>query len=163
MNGFRVRVCSKKSAIFVQMQPLSKTSLLCDCGWIAQALNSSGSGVSFDAERNLFFFATENGPIFSLYHCPFCGGAFPDPSKPVWAPILTDDERERLERLFKGAKSAEELLVRMGKPNYDVVLTDGTRNIEFYQLSALANVECFVSEQGVECRIEMKPISARHF
>lgn len=126
------------------------------------ALNDPGSGVSFDAERNLFFFSSGNGSIYSLYHCPFCGGIFPDDSKPVWVPILSDVERERLESLFRNAKDAEELFLKMGKPDYDVVFK-GIRSIDFYGHSELANIECWLSDgQMPDCKIVMKRISPRH-
>jgi hypothetical protein len=141
---------------------ISKTNTPCDCGWIAQALNTKDSGIILEPTLNMFCFSSPNGVFLVLWHCPQCGGTFPDPGKPFWAPILTDSERSRLEGLIKDVADVTELFNRMGKPDYDVALTDGTRNIEFYNLSQLANVECYVSEgRKPECRLSIKPLSAR--
>lgn len=143
------------------MNGFSKTTELCDCGWICQALNEKDSGVVF--EQNSFWFKMPSGGQFILWHCPFCGGAFPDYDKPLWAPIMSSEERQTLENLGNPISAPGALFEKLGKPDYDATLTDGTRNIEYYGLSKLANLEFYFYANGSsERRIVMKPISARH-
>jgi hypothetical protein len=126
------------------------------------ALNTKGSGIILDRTVNMFCFSGPNGSSFVLWHCPQCGGAFPDPQKPFWVPIITDDERDRLNALIgeiTNIANIIDIFAKLGPPDCDEVLDDGMRMIEFYNLSEVANVECYVSDGNRPiCRWELKPL-----
>ncbi|RYX83786.1 hypothetical protein EON83_13510 [bacterium] len=96
------------------MEP--KTDLPCDCGSITFEMSEPDSAVSL--VHNMFVI---NGH-WCMYFCPFCGGKLPDDSKPIYVPYVTTEERERLEALVKGIETPEEVIERLGKPEYDELM-----------------------------------------
>ena len=158
------------------MTAFSKTDIPCDCGWLSQAINDSRSSIFYDARQNCICCGTEDG-CFILYHCPFCGGAFPDSTKPMWIPIIPPGEFDRLQEMIQNLHDAEGILHRLGVPDYDEMSysfgnvngilqmdkpTAPIRNIEYYQLSEFLNVEFYISEDNhLTKRLTIKPLSAR--
>lgn len=69
------------------MSSFSKTDVPCDCGWLSAPINDPKSGVVYDALMNMIVIHTGETD-YPLYHCPFCGGSFPDSSKPMWVPVV---------------------------------------------------------------------------
>jgi hypothetical protein len=147
------------------MTGFSKTELPCDCGWLSLAINDPQSGVAYNAAANQIALSG-----YPLYHCPFCGGRYPDPSKPMWVPIIPTGEKERLEHLIANLVGRDDILQKLGKPDYDeltytavrdpqnpeeLVRDDSVppiRNIEYYGLSDWFNVEFYVDSDGSTSR-----------
>lgn len=146
------------------MNSFSKTHIPCDCGWLSGALNELNSPVVYDEKENRILIVTPLESKFFMYHCPFCGGVFPDASKPMWVPILSTDERDRLNSLVGTITTKKALLKVLGPPDYKS-RPNGSGKIsvfEYYQISEIAYLECFVDDDGpVECRIQIKSVSPR--
>lgn len=147
------------------MNHLSKTHIPCDCGWLSGALNEPESPVVYDAKQNLFLIVTPLKTTFVLYHCPFCGGAFPDAGKPIWVPIVGPEELNRLNALVSKMTSRDILLKELGPPDY-TSRPNGSENFsvfEYYGIADVAYLECFVDDDGpVTCKIQIKSVSPRH-
>lgn len=104
---------------------------------------------------------------YFVRHCPFCGGALPDTSNPIWVPRISEEERAKLKFLTANLNSAEEIIQQLGKPDYDEIGTCGdkpvVRNIEYYSLSENANIEFYLfGDERIECRIMVKCLPPRH-
>ena len=155
----------------------SKTGEPCDCGWLSHAINDSDSGVTYGKASNLIYLGSDQSR-YPLYHCPSCGGCFPDSSKPMWVPIVPVDEEQRLEALINGLATVDDILNTLGTPDYDAltsshVVRDGVfvegekqhiRNIEYYQLSEWLNLEYYVllANGSVNHKLVIKSLSPRH-
>ena len=158
------------------MNACSKTDLPCDCGWLALAINDPSSGVVFDRENNRICL-THGQSEYPLYHCPGCGGAFPDSSEPVWVPIVPPEEFKRVEQLVAGLQEVNAIISRLGPPDYDVVThsfiaRDGryvrdesrpVRNIEYYRHSDWLAIEFYIRPgKPAVHHIVIKKLSPRH-
>ena len=156
------------------MNPFSKTNSPCDCGWLAGAINDPESGVVFDPESNTILLSPGRSE-YPLYHCPFCGGVFPDSSQPVWVPIVPKAEFERVEQLIAGLTDADAIISRLGAPDYDAMMyshktrngalvrddtSPPTRNIEYYRYSDWLAIEFYITDRrGAEHQLVIKNIS----
>jgi hypothetical protein len=156
------------------MNAFSKTEQPCDCGWIATAINDPSSGISFDPAARKVTLAGN----YYLYHCPFCGGRFPDSSKPISVPIFSPEERERLELLTKDLTTPEQVIQRLGPPDYNQPMLayrehEGkmvhdesippVRNLEYYHLSDIAKIEFYFRADGsMDRRIMVKSLPLKH-
>lgn len=156
------------------MNSFSKTDSPCDCGWPALAINDPESGITFDAEHNTLALGHGSYP---LYHCPSCGGKYPDSSRPIWVPLVPAEEFARVERLIEGLTDSDAIIARLGRPDHDAetyavrsvagdtVKDDAApvRNLEYYGLSDLLTVEFYCgSEVPAWHRIMVKPLSPKH-
>lgn len=99
-----------------------------------------------------------------MWFCPGCGGKLPDWKKPTWVPLAPPGERERLLGLATELATADQIIARLGTPDYDHLtythwqrdgrmIRDETippiRNIEYYQLSEWYNLEFYIYADGV--------------
>ena len=159
------------------MSQLSKTNIPCDCGWLSEAINDPDSGISYHPETNSVCLA-HGQSIYSLYHCPFCGGKYPDASQPLWVPIVPQAEFTRLKQIVAGLKDSAAIISALGPPDYDAMmgtywsvngvmtkdLSQGeTRNLEYYHLSEWLNIEFYLPPDGPgSFRLAIKSLSPRH-
>jgi hypothetical protein len=141
------------------------------------AINDPYSGVVFDPESNSVLLSHGQSE-YPLYHCPFCGGAFPDSSQPVWVPIVPKEEFERVEQLIADLTDAEAIISRLGPPDYDAtthshtscngtLVRDDTsppvRNIEYYGYSDGLAIEFYITGgRAATHRLGIKNLSPRH-
>src|SRR5688572_12195266 len=102
------------------MNAFSNTDSPCDCGWLSMAINDPHSGVVFDAGGNCVCLS-HGESRYPLYHCPFCGGAFPDSSQPLWVPIVPPEEFARVAQLVGTLSDPEAIRSRLGPPDYGAV------------------------------------------
>lgn len=156
------------------MSEQHKTSEPCDCGWLAMAMNDERKTVTYDPVSHVLIL--DGGYV--MYHCPFCGGCYPDSSKAFWVPLVPAGERERLESMISRLDTVDAIVNALGKPDFDAATTsyrwkDGvaeedesmepTRNIEYYGLSDWLNVEFYCSpDTGVHYKIAVKLQSPRN-
>jgi hypothetical protein len=151
----------------------SKTLDPCDCGWLAQAINDPESGVAYDPEQNSVCLS-HGRSFYMMYHCPFCGGRFPDSSSPMWVPLVPQSEFDRLNACARGLADANAIIQRLGRPDYDAItgamkLVDGVRqfdgevrNIEYYNLSDLLALKFYIGDDGtVAHKVAIKLLSPR--
>jgi hypothetical protein len=142
----------------------SKTLLPCDCGWLSQPINDPSLSLSYDALSNTIGIGHESRYV--LYHCPFCGGQFPDHSKPMWVPIVPGSEFDRMHELTVGFTTLNQVFEKLGTPDYASWIYPDMqfRCIEYYELSELLWVEFIAAAAGelVSCTVHIKSLSARH-
>jgi hypothetical protein len=99
------------------MNTFSKTDMPCDCGWISSVINEPDSPVVFDEKMNHILLVTAQSQ-YPLYHCPFCGGTFPDRAKRLWVPKIPPEEFARVEKMAKELTSREAILSALGTPDH---------------------------------------------
>lgn len=141
------------------------------------AINDPCSGVTFDPKSNTVVLSRGQSE-YPLYHCPFCGGAFPDSSQPAWVPIVPKEEFERVERLVADLADAEAIISRLGPPDYDAVTypqtwRNGTmvqddpcrsvRNLEYCGYSEWLAIEFYITGgRSATHRLAIKKVYPRH-
>jgi len=146
------------------MPSFSKTEVPCDCGWLSGVINDPESRIAFDPLNNQIIIDAA-GASYVLYHCPFCGGMFPDRSKPMWVPIVPQSEFDRIKALSANLATAEQILERLGPADTDGWSRPGAefRCIGYYHLSEFLNLEFILTKNGdMRCDIQIKPLSPRH-
>ena len=148
----------------------------CECGWLSLHINEPRSAIRFDEQMNCFVIDSSEGQAV-MHFCPGCGGKLPDSTKPVWVPLAPQGERERLEALTIGLSTADQVLARLGAPDYDEVgytywqrdgrmvrdeTTPPFRNIEYYGLSDWYNLEFYICDDGrIKVEIMIKSLPPR--
>ena len=145
------------------MPAFAKTLAPCDCGWLSGPINDPSTNLSYDALNNKIVLGDQTQYV--IYHCPFCGGKFPDSSRPIWVPIVPQAEFERVRALVAGLATVDGIFERLGKPDYDSWSYPGAeyRCIEYYGLSEFLSLEFLVTRTGLATHtIQIKSMSPRH-
>ena len=139
-----------------------KTDEACDCGWLSGAINDPDSSVFFDSSANRIMMGSPSGSQYVMYCCPYCGGRFPV-ERPMWVPIVPDDERTRMAKLIEGLDSSDAIIDALGTPDCDQYdYPWNHRNIEYNHLSEWFNVECWIKPDGAtSVSLVIKPLSPR--
>ncbi len=104
------------------MHPCSKTDAFCDCTWLRTMAESPDHPIEFDAETHEFRFvypAAHGKGSLVIRHCPWCGGKTPESLRHSRFMRISEGERQRLLRLFKGLKCLEDMLSAFGPPDED--------------------------------------------
>lgn len=126
------------------------------------AINDPESGVVFEPAGNYICLKFR----YPLYHCPFCGGMFPDSSQPLWVPIVPQEEFTRVEQLVVDLTDPEAIISRLGPADYDSMTrsyTPPVRNIEYYGYSDWLAIEFYIpAGEPARHHLSIKPLSAKH-
>jgi hypothetical protein len=107
----------------------SVTEEPCICGYLDRAADDPASPVVFDAAMNEYHLEfpdpcaggdCEAAKAFLIiYHCPFCGGAAPESKRAGLFTTFTPNEHRRLNRLFDGMRTLQDVIATLGPPDED--------------------------------------------
>jgi hypothetical protein len=130
----------------------SVTEEPCTCDYLQDQADTPSSPIVFDVESAEYQYVSGDGMLV-IYHCPFCGGAAPESKRNLLFAQIPEVEEERLAKLLYGIETIEEVLEKLGKPDFEDVSTTKKperdheapqiqhhRNIRYHNLSDVAEV-----------------------
>jgi hypothetical protein len=120
----------------------------CKCGWLENHASSSSSPIKFDSELNEYYFSHRSAAGESkslIYHCPSCGGRAPESKRGNRFQPIPDVEKNRLDELIQTVRTAQEVTVAWGEPQFKV---EGGTTMIFEKLSKVANIHVVARPDG---------------
>jgi len=107
----------------------SVTEEPCTCHYLEHAADDPRSPIVYDVELNEYHFeqpiphgdeSREVGKaVWSIYHCPFCGGAAPKSRRESLFAVISPEEASRLYKLLGRLKTLDEAIRTLGPPDDD--------------------------------------------
>ena len=96
----------------------------CDCGWLERAANDPSVPVGFDAQVNEYFLRAGIPGGVEARHvirfCPSCGGDAPVSHRAALFEVVTPEESVRLQELWKGLRTRDDVLKAWGLPDEEI-------------------------------------------
>jgi hypothetical protein len=156
---------------------LSVTDLPCQCGYLEDHARDPRFPLRFDEKSNEYYFdfvLPKGAPLSLLiYHCPMCGGVASESKMEGAHAIVSEGERKRVYELIGGLKTVDDIVLKFGAPDRDVVFSlpedfavtvpgilpvDGPiRALTYEHLSQTADVQFLVySNKRIEASITRK-------
>jgi hypothetical protein len=101
----------------------------CTCGFLQEQADDPTSPIVYDAELNEYYFeypspcgdgeCGREKATLMIYHCPFCGGAAPEPKRDLLFAVIPPGEERRLYKLLGGIKTLDQATQALGPPDDD--------------------------------------------
>jgi len=96
----------------------------CDCGWLERAANDPSVPIGFDPQVNEYFLrAGTPGGVEAhqvIRFCPWCGGDAPVSHRGALFEVITPEESVRLQGLWKGLRTREDVIKAWGLPDEEL-------------------------------------------
>ena len=96
----------------------------CGCGWLEGAANDPSVPIGFDAQVNEYYLRGGTPEVGESRHvirfCPSCGGDAPVSHRASLFEVITPEETVRLQNLWSGLKTREEVIRAWGKPDDEI-------------------------------------------
>jgi hypothetical protein len=100
----------------------SVTTKRCRCDYLQNAADDPDNPIRFVPRTAEYQFAYGDSMLV-IYHCPFCGGAAPESKRHMLFAQIPDAEDERLTELMDGLRTIEDVIGRLGKPDFEGLST----------------------------------------
>ena len=130
----------------------SVTKEPCSCDYLQNSVDEPQNPIVFDEPTAEYqFVCQESGPesrwAWTIYHCPFSGGAAPKSKRSLLFATITNAEEERLAQLLAPITTMGDAIDLLGVPDYDGHMT--ARNPERQDESPSIQHHRHISYQGL--------------
>ncbi|XVJ58925.1 MAG: hypothetical protein HEQ23_05800 [Tepidisphaera sp.] len=102
----------------------SVTSTPCSCKYLEHSADDPTIPIAFDEKTNEYHYqyyepGSHGLSTLNIYHCPFCGGAAPKSKRHLLFHVIPPKEMRRLTDLIGTVATFEEVIRKLGKPDFD--------------------------------------------
>jgi hypothetical protein len=113
----------------------SVTQIPCRCNYLQRQANHPDSPIVFDERTNEFHIvhrlkSSDESAKFTIYHCPFCGGAAPASKRDTLFAVVSHAETARLQEQLKGIRTVDDAIAVLGPADHDEPFGTGSGTLE---------------------------------
>jgi hypothetical protein len=91
----------------------------CRCGILAELTSDPEAPVRLDETTGEYHLQLKTHGFAVLHYCPFCGGGMSPSLQRARATRIPRSEKERLVKMFMDLKTTDDVVARLGRPDYD--------------------------------------------